>query len=88
MVTRFVEPAIFNNTFECVLKLYDRRFSNQLRTDWSASLWTPELENEYQGFVARSEAEEYFSYWDAEKERFVDWSALYVPRYEMECRKA
>jgi hypothetical protein len=78
MVIRFVEPASFNNTTECVLKLYDRRFSNQLREDWEASLWTPELEKEYQYFVARGEAEEYFSYWEAEKERFRDWSALYV----------
>jgi hypothetical protein len=82
MVIRFVEPAIFKNTSECVLKLYDRRFSNQLRTDWSATLWTPELENKYQNFVACSEAEEYFSYWDAEKERYIDWSAVYVPHHE------
>jgi hypothetical protein len=78
MVIRFVEPAVFNSTSECILKLYDRRFSNQLRKDWDAALWSPELEKEYQSFVARGEAEEYFSYWEAEKGRFKDWSAIYV----------
>jgi len=78
MVIRFVEPAMFNNTSECVLKLYDRRFSNQLRSDWEAALWTPELEKDYQEFVACGDAEEYFSYWDAEKERDFEWSAAHV----------
>jgi tRNA A-37 threonylcarbamoyl transferase component Bud32 len=78
MVLRFVEPAIFNNTSECVLKLYDRRFSNQLREDFEASPWTPELEKEYQSFVECGDAEEFFSYWDAEKERDIYWSANYV----------
>lgn len=78
MVLRFVEPAIFNHTSECVLKLYDRRFSNQLRDDWEAAPWTPDLEKEYQDFVACGDAEEFFSYWDAEKERDFSWSAAYV----------
>lgn len=78
MVIRFVEPAVFNDTTECVLKLYDRRFSNQLRSDWEAAPWTPELEKEYQKFVACGDAEEFFSYWDAEKERDFEWSAAHV----------
>jgi hypothetical protein len=78
MLLRFVEPAIFNGTSNCVLKLYDRRFSNQLRGDFEASPWTPEIENDYQSFVECGDAEEFFSYWDAEKERDVHWSANYV----------
>ncbi|KAH0360411.1 hypothetical protein KCU65_g9408, partial [Aureobasidium melanogenum] len=82
MVIRFVEPPVFNNTSECVLKLYDRRFSTQHREDWEASPWTPELEKEYQDFVECGDAEEFFSYWDAEKERDGEWSATYVGNYD------
>lgn len=63
MVVRFVEPAIFNNTSQCVLKLYDRRFSTQLRDDMGAKPWTPEIEQQYRDFVDCDDAREYFSYW-------------------------
>ncbi|KAH0264905.1 hypothetical protein KCU91_g11758, partial [Aureobasidium melanogenum] len=82
MVIRFVEPPVFNNTSECVLKLYDRRFSTQHREDWEVSPWTPELEKEYQDFVECGDAEEFFSYWDAEKERDGEWSAACVGNYD------
>lgn len=36
---------------EFVLKLYDRRFSPQLRTEEETVPWTPELESEYREFV-------------------------------------
>ncbi|KAK6008169.1 hypothetical protein QM012_000072 [Aureobasidium pullulans] len=78
MVIRFVEPAIFNNTSQCVLKLYDRRFSTQHRNDWEASPWNPELEKNYRDFVNCGDAEEFFSYWDAEKDRNRNWSAAHV----------
>ncbi|KAG2160450.1 hypothetical protein VTO58DRAFT_105168 [Aureobasidium pullulans] len=78
MVIRFVEPHIVNNTSECVLKLYDRRFSTQHREDWDAAPWAPELEKEYQDFVSCGDAEEFFSYWDAEKECDDNWSAAYI----------
>lgn len=78
MVIRFVEPAIFNNTSQCVLKLYDRRFSTQHRNDWEAASWTPEVEQQYHDFVDCGDAEEFFSYWDAEKERDDYWTASYV----------
>jgi hypothetical protein len=82
MVIRFVEPPVFNNTSQCVLKLYDRRFSTQHREDWEAAPWTPELEKEYQDFVECGDAEEFFSYWDAEKERDGEWSAAYVGNHD------
>ncbi|KAG9526412.1 hypothetical protein KCU93_g5508, partial [Aureobasidium melanogenum] len=78
MVIRFVEPAIFNNTSQCVLKLYDRRFSTQHRDDWDAPSWTPEIEQQYNDFIDCGDAEEFFSYWDAEKERDDYWSAAYI----------
>ncbi|CAD0099715.1 unnamed protein product [Aureobasidium mustum] len=82
MVIRFIEPPVFNHTSECVLKLYDRRFSAQHREDWEAPRWSPELEKEYQDFVECGDAEEFFSYWDAEKERDGDWSAAYVGNHD------
>ncbi|KAG9580835.1 hypothetical protein KCU77_g12048, partial [Aureobasidium melanogenum] len=81
MVIRFIEPPVFNNTSQCVLKLYDRRFSTQHRKDWEAAPWKPELEKEYQDFVGCGDAEEFFSYWDAEKERENEWSAAYVSNH-------
>lgn len=81
MVIRFVEPAIFNGISECVLKLYDRRFSTQLRSDFKASIWTPELEKDYQDFVESGDAEEFFSYWDAEQARDYDWMACYINNF-------
>jgi hypothetical protein len=75
MVIRFVDPSIFD-TSECVLKLYDRRFSTQLRRDLGAPAWTPQLEEVYQAFVTDGHADEYFSYWDAERERDRLWSAM------------
>lgn len=78
MVIRFIEPAVFNNTSECVLKLYDRRFSTDLREECEAASWSPHLEKEYQDFVRCGDAEEFFSYWDAEKEACDDWSVAYV----------
>ncbi|TIA53106.1 hypothetical protein D6C77_08253 [Aureobasidium pullulans] len=78
MVIRFIAPHTFNNTSECVIKLYDRRFSTQHREDWEAEPWTPELEKDYQEFVDCGDAEEFFSYWDAEKECEDDWSAADV----------
>jgi hypothetical protein len=81
MVLRFVEPAIFNNTSQCVLKLYDRRFSTQLREDCEVLPWTPEIEKQYQDFVNCDDAREFFSYWDAEKERDDEWSAGYVSNH-------
>ncbi|KAG9757952.1 hypothetical protein KCU73_g4152, partial [Aureobasidium melanogenum] len=61
---------------------YDRRFSTQHREDWEAAPWTPELEKEYQDFVECGDAEEFFSYWDAEKERDGEWSAAYVGNHD------
>ncbi|CAD0109741.1 unnamed protein product [Aureobasidium uvarum] len=78
MVIRFVDPASFNNASQCVLKLYDRRFSTQHRDDWDAAPWTLEIEKTYHDFVDCGDADEYFSYWDAEKERNDYWSAAYV----------
>lgn len=78
MVIRFVEPIAFNNASQCVLKLYDRRFSTQHRHDWDAASWTPEIEQQFHDFVSCGDAEEFFSYWDAEKERDDYWSAAYV----------
>ncbi|THW89456.1 hypothetical protein D6D18_06936 [Aureobasidium pullulans] len=76
MVIRFLDPPIFNNTSECVLKLFDRRFSTQQREEREP--WSPELENKYQKFVRCGDAEELFSYWNAEKENFDEWSSAYV----------
>lgn len=82
MVIRFVEPATFHDISECVLKLYDRRFSNQLRSDFKASTWIPELEKDYQDFVASGDAEEFFSYWDAEQARDHEWMARYINNFK------
>jgi len=46
-----------------VLKLYDRRFSTQLREDMGAKPWTPETEQQYRDFVDCDDGREYFSYW-------------------------
>ncbi|THY81757.1 hypothetical protein D6C92_10259 [Aureobasidium pullulans] len=78
MVIRFVEPNFLETTSECVLKLFDRRFSTQEREDWEAAPWTPELEKTYQAFAHCGDAEEFFSYWDAEKEIFDEWSPRHV----------
>ncbi|THX49437.1 hypothetical protein D6D06_08554 [Aureobasidium pullulans] len=78
MVIRFVDPPVFNNTSECVLKLFDRRFSTQQREECEAGAWSPQLEKEYQSFVRCGDAEEYFGYWNAQKENFDDWSVAYV----------
>jgi hypothetical protein len=43
-----------------VLKLYDRRFSTQLRRDEQASPWNSEIESEYSEFVRDGRASEFF----------------------------
>ena len=81
MVIRFIEPPIFNNTSECILKLLDRRFSTQARGDLELAPWTPEHEQKYQTFVRGGEAEELFGYWDAAKQINREWSAYYVANH-------
>ncbi|KAG9849751.1 hypothetical protein KCU98_g2698, partial [Aureobasidium melanogenum] len=81
MVIRFIDPPVFNGTSECILKLLDRRFSTQAREDLELASWTPELEQQFQDFVRNGDAEEFFSYWDAEKEFDCDWSAFYVTNH-------
>ncbi|KAG9657778.1 hypothetical protein KCU95_g13549, partial [Aureobasidium melanogenum] len=81
MVIRFIEPPIFNGTSKCILKLLDRRFSTQAREDLELTSWTPELEQQFQDFIRDGDAEEFFSYWDAEKEFDHGWSAFYVANH-------
>ncbi|KAG9849259.1 hypothetical protein KCU98_g2795, partial [Aureobasidium melanogenum] len=78
MLIRFVDPPIFNNTSECVLKLHDRRFSTQIRSDEGAAPWTPEIENLFQAFVQVDDASEFFSYWDAERATNPYWQGSSV----------
>jgi serine/threonine protein kinase len=78
MVLQVIEPPSFNNTSQCVLKLFDRRFSTQAREGCRTKPWSPEIEQQYQGFVNCDDAREFFSYWDAEKERDNQWSVAYV----------
>lgn len=81
MVIRFIEPPIFNDTSECILKLLDRCFSTQAREDLELDPWTPALEQKYEDFVREGDAEEFFDYWEAEKQSDRDWSAYYVPNH-------
>ncbi|KAG9958953.1 hypothetical protein KCU61_g7886, partial [Aureobasidium melanogenum] len=81
MIIRFIDPPVFNETSECILKLLDRRFSTQAREDLELVSWTPELEQQFQDFVRNGDAEEFFSYWDAEKEFDRDWSAFHVANH-------
>lgn len=81
MVIRFIDPPVFNGTSECILKLLDRRFSTQAREDLELASWTPELEQQFQDFVRNGNAEEFFSYWDAEKEFDRGWSAFFVANH-------
>lgn len=78
MLIRFIDPPIFNNASECVLKLYDRRFSTQLRSDEGAVPWTPEIESLFQSFVDADDASEFFSYWDAERATNPYWQGSSV----------
>lgn len=48
---------------EFVLKLYDRRFSTQLRDDWKFP-WTPNLESEYHEFVNSGCVKGFFDFCD------------------------
>ncbi|KAF2234187.1 hypothetical protein EV356DRAFT_515618 [Viridothelium virens] len=43
-----------------VLKLYDRRFAEQLRQDHDAGLWSPQIEDEYRKFVHDGSATAFF----------------------------
>ncbi|KAH0288200.1 hypothetical protein M436DRAFT_82703 [Aureobasidium namibiae CBS 147.97] len=81
MVIRFIEPPVFNNTSECILKLLDRRFSTQARGDLDLAPWTPTLEQKYQAFIREGKAEELFGYWDAAKQINREWSAYYVANH-------
>ncbi|THY52184.1 hypothetical protein D6C98_05371 [Aureobasidium pullulans] len=78
MVLRFLDPPVYNNVSQCVVKLYDRRFSTQLRSDEGAVPWTPGVESLYQDFVASEDAAEFFSYWNAGRATNIYWSGRSV----------
>lgn len=83
MVIRFLDPPSFNDTSECVLKLYDRRFSTELRySEASAGPWNPEEETAYKEFIEAGHADEFFFYWDAAKERSTRFTAKYMDNFD------
>jgi len=48
-------PEETKQELKAVLKLYDRRFSNGIREDYSATPWTPDIEEEWIKFEALDE---------------------------------
>jgi hypothetical protein len=58
---------------EFVLKLYDRRFSLQLRGDEDSAPWTPELESIYQEFAETGCASGFFDFCPAKNREDEYW---------------
>jgi len=57
-----------------ILKIYDRRFAEQLRRDNKASLWNPQIEDEYRKFVHDGSAAAFFKLCSEKDAVNQDWA--------------
>lgn len=57
-----------------ILKIYDRRFAEQLRRDNKASLWNPQIEDEYRKFVHDGSAAAFFKLCSEKDAVHQDWA--------------